>query len=248
MTKVLKYLKPFTLSIILVIGLLIVQATCDLSLPDYTSNIVNVGIQQNGIKNAVPTVIREKELNKLMIFMDNNQKDEVNKNYKLINKDNLTKEEYDKEVKKYPILKSEPLYKLNTNDKKEIENLNKIMSKALVKVSGIEAASQQGKIPNLPKGVDVFSVIEKLPQAQIDEMTKEIDNKTSDLDENMLTQSSIYAIKNEYEAIGINIEKLQNNYIFKSGAAMLGIALIMYTARLFISPVTNIINFPLHPL
>ena len=234
MTKVLKYLKPFTLSIILVIGLLIVQATCDLSLPDYTSNIVNVGIQQNGIKNAVPTVIREKELNKLMIFMDNNQKDEVNKNYKLINKDNLTKEEYDKEVKKYPILKSEPLYKLNTNDKKEIENLNKIMSKALVKVSGIEAASQQGKIPNLPKGVDVFSVIEKLPQAQIDEMTKEIDNKTSDLDENMLTQSSIYAIKNEYEAIGINIEKLQNNYIFKSGAAMLGIALISLLATIVV--------------
>ena len=234
MTKVLKYLKPFTLSLILVIGLLIVQATCDLSLPDYTSNIVNVGIQQNGIKNAVPTVIREKELNKLMIFMDNNQKDEVNKNYKLINKDNLTKEEYDKEVKKYPILKSEPLYKLNTNDKKEIENLNKIMSKALVKVSGIEAASQQGKIPNLPTGVDIFSVIEKLPQAQIDEMTKEIDNKTSDLDENMLTQSSIYAIKNEYEAIGINIEKLQNNYIFKSGAAMLGIALISLLATIVV--------------
>ena len=234
MTKVLKYLKPFTLSLILVIGLLIVQATCDLSLPDYTSNIVNVGIQQNGIKNAVPTVIREKELNKLMIFMDNNQKDEVNKNYKLIDKDNLTKEEYDKEVKKYPILKSEPLYKLNTNDKKEIENLNKIMSKALVKVSGIKAASQQGKIPNLPTGVDIFSVIEKLPQAQIDEMTKEIDNKTSDLDENMLTQSSIYAVKNEYEAIGINIEKLQNNYIFKSGAAMLGIALISLLATIVV--------------
>ena len=234
MTKVLKYLKPFTLSIILVIGLLIVQATCDLSLPDYTSNIVNVGIQQNGIKNAVPTVIREKELNKLMIFMDNNQKDEVNKNYKLINKDNLTKEEYDKEVKKYPILKSEPLYKLNTNDKKEIDSLNKIMSKALVKVSGIEAASKQGKIPNIPKGVDIFSVIEKLPQAQIDEMTKEIDNKTSDLDENMITQSSIYAIKNEYEAIGINIEKLQNNYIFKSGAAMLGIALISLLATIVV--------------
>ena len=234
MTKVLKYLKPFTLSLILVIGLLIVQATCDLSLPDYTSNIVNVGIQQNGIKNAVPTVIREKELNKLMIFMDNNQKDEVNKNYKLINKDNLTKEEYDKEVKKYPILKSEPLYKLNTNDKKEIDSLNKIMSKALVKVSGIEAASKQGKIPNIPKGVDIFSVIEKLPQAQIDEMTKEIDNKTSDLDENMLTQSSIYAIKNEYEAIGINIEKLQNNYIFKSGAAMLGIALISLLATIVV--------------
>ena len=234
MNRVLKYLKPFTLSLILVITLLVVQATCDLSLPDYTSNIVNIGIQQNGIENAVPTVIREKELNKLMIFMNENQIEEVNKNYKLINKDNLTKEEYDKEVKKYPILKSEPLYRLNTNDKKEIDSLNKIMSKALVKVSGIEAASQQGKIPNLPKGVDVFSVIEKLPQAQIDEMTKEIDNKTSDLDENMLTQSSIYAIKNEYEAIGINIEKLQNNYIFKSGAAMLGIALISLLATIVV--------------
>lgn len=230
MTKVLKYLKPFTLSLILVIGLLIVQATCDLSLPDYTSNIVNVGIQQNGIKNAVPTVIRETELNKLMIFMDDNQKDEVNKNYKLMDKAKLSKEEYDKEVKKYPLLKSEPLYKLNTTDKKEIEGLNTIMSKALVKVSGIEAASQQGKITNLPKGVDIFTVIENLPQAQIDEMTKEIDNKISDLDENMLTQSSIYAVKNEYEAIGINIEKLQNNYIFKSGAAMLGIALISLVA------------------
>src|SRR5699024_12601431 len=110
---------------ILVITLLVVQATCDLSLPDYTSNIVNIGIQQNGIENAVPTVIREKELNKLMIFMNENQIEEVNKNYKLINKDNLTKEEYDKEVKKYPILKSEPLYRLNTNDKKEIDKIGR---------------------------------------------------------------------------------------------------------------------------
>ena len=226
MSKVLRYLKPFTLSIILVMGLLIVQAFCDLSLPDYTSNIVNVGIQQNGIKNAVPTVIREKELNKLMIFMNDSQKDEVNKNYKLIDKNNLTKGEYDKNVEKYPLLKTEALYKLNTNDKKEIESLNTIMSKAWVKVSGIEAASQQGKIPNLPKEVDIFSIIEKLPQAQINEMTKEIDNKISNLDENMLTQSSIYAIKNEYQAIGINMNQLQNNYIFKSGITMLSIALI----------------------
>ena len=239
MSKVLKYLKPFTLSIILVVGLLVVQAFCDLSLPDYTSNIVNIGIQQNGIKNAVPNVIREKELNKLMIFMNDNQKDEVNKNYKLIDKNNLSKEEYDKEVKKYPILKSEPLYKLNTNDKQEIENLNKIMSKAWIKVSGIEAASQQGKIPNLPNGVDIFSIIEKLPKSQINEMTKEIDNKTSNLDENMLTQSSIYAVKNEYQAIGINIDKLQNNYIFKSGSIMLLVALISLFVTIVVSYISS---------
>ena len=230
MTKVLRYLKPYTLSIILVIGLLIVQATSDLSLPDYTSNIVNIGIQQNGIENAVPTVIREKELKKLMIFMDDNQKQEVNKYYDLIDSNNLSKEEYEKEVNKYPLLKSEALYKLNTGNKEDIDRLNKIMSKSLVQVLGIEMASKEGKIPNIPKGVDIFTVIEKLPKAQINEITKEIDNKISDLDENMLTQSSIYAVKNEYEAIGINIEKLQNNYIFKSGAIMLGVALISLLA------------------
>lgn len=230
MNRVLKYLKPFILSLILVITLLIIQAACDLSLPDYTSNIVNIGIQQNGIENAVPTVIREEELNKLKIFMNESQIEELNQNYKLIDKDNLSKEEFDKEVKKYPLLNKEALYKLDTNNKEEIESLNKIMSKAFVKVLGIEMASKEGKIPNLPKGEDIFSIIKNLPKEQIDEMTKEVDNKTSKLDENLLTQASIYAIKNEYEAIGINIEKLQNDYIFKSGAAMLGIALISLVA------------------
>ena len=239
MSKVLKYLKPFTLSLVLVCCFLVVQAVCDLSLPDYTSNIVNVGIQQNGIQNAVPTVIREKELNKLMIFMNDSQKDEVNKNYKIIDKNNLSKEEYDKEVEKYPALKNEPLYILNTNNKDEIESLNAIMSKALVKVSGIEAAVKQGKIPNLPNGVDVFSIIEKLPQAQLNEMTKEIDKKISGLDQNMLTQSSIYAVKNEYQAIGINMDKLQNNYIFKSGANMLGIALISLLATIVVGYIAS---------
>lgn len=230
MNRVLKYLKPFILSLILVITLLIIQAACDLSLPDYTSNIVNIGIQQNGIENAVPTVIREEELNKLKIFMNESQIEELNQNYKLIDKDNLSKEEFDKEVKKYPLLNKEALYKLDTNNKEEIESLNKIMSKAFVKVLGIEMASKEGKIPNLPKGEDIFSIIKNLPKEQIDEMTKEVDNKTSKLDENLLTQASIYAIKNEYEAIGINIEKLQNDYIFKSGVAMLGIALISLVA------------------
>ena len=68
-------------------------------------------------------------------------------------------------------------------------------------------------------------------QAQINEMTKEIDKKINGLDENMLTQSSIYAVKNEYKAIGINIDKLQNNYIFKSGAIMLGSSTYKFTSN-----------------
>ena len=226
MTKVLKYLKPFTLSIILVIGLLVVQAACDLSLPDYTSNIVNVGIQQNGIENAVPTVIREKELNKLMIFMNDKEKNEVKKSYDLIEKSNLTKDEYNKDVKKYPLLKTEPLYKLNTDNKEDIDSLNNIMAKALMGVSSIEMASKEGKIPNIPNGVDIFTMLENMPKEQLNKVIEPINEKINDLDENILKQSSIYAVKNEYQEIGININKLQNNYIFKSGALMLSVALI----------------------
>ena len=234
MTKVLKYLKPFTLSIILVIGLLVVQAACDLSLPDYTSNIVNVGIQQNGIENAVPTVIREKELNKLMIFMNDKEKNEVKKSYDLIEKSNLTKDEYNKDVKKYPLLKTEPLYKLNTDNKEDIDSLNNIMAKALMGVSSIEMASKEGKIPNIPNGVDIFTMLENMPKEQLNKVIEPINEKINDLDENILKQSSIYAVKNEYQEIGININKLQNNYIFKSGALMLSVALISLLATIIV--------------
>lgn len=70
MLKIIKHLKPFIASILLVLGLLFVQAVCDLSLPDYMSNIVNVGIQQGGVDNAVPKVIRKSELDKIKVFLN----------------------------------------------------------------------------------------------------------------------------------------------------------------------------------
>lgn len=94
MLKIIKHLKPFIASILLVLGLLFVQAVCDLSLPDYMSNIVNVGIQQGGISNAVPEVIRKNELEKIKIFLDNKDTQKIEDNYILLNKDNLSKDEF----------------------------------------------------------------------------------------------------------------------------------------------------------
>lgn len=74
MLKIMRHLKPFIASIIAVVCLLTVQAVCDLSLPDYMSNIVNVGIQQKGVENAVPEVIRKSEMDKLTLFMNENEK------------------------------------------------------------------------------------------------------------------------------------------------------------------------------
>jgi ATP-binding cassette subfamily B protein len=101
MLKLAKYLKPFIGLIIAAVILLFVQAMSDLALPDYMSNIVNKGIQQGGIVNAVPNAIRESQMNRLNIFMNEADKSEIMKNYTLIDKSNG---EYDKYVKDYPVL------------------------------------------------------------------------------------------------------------------------------------------------
>ena len=69
MLKLLKHLKPFIGSFIIAIALLFVQAICDLSLPDYMSDIVNVGIQQGGVENAVPKVIQSKARDISYLFL-----------------------------------------------------------------------------------------------------------------------------------------------------------------------------------
>ena len=119
MLNLLKHLKPFISSMILALALLFVQAICDLSLPDYMSNIVNVGIQQGGVENAVPKVIKASEMKKLFIFINNDEKNVVDDNYTLLDKDSLTKDEYNKYVKDNPELKNESIYKLNTKEKEK---------------------------------------------------------------------------------------------------------------------------------
>ena len=87
MKHVLKTLRKYSLQIILVFILLFMQAMCDLSLPGYTSDIVNIGIQQSGIESSVPDVIRESEYEKLLLFVNNEDKEIINSNYTLITKD-----------------------------------------------------------------------------------------------------------------------------------------------------------------
>lgn len=232
MFKIFKYLKPFTLSIVMAVALLVVQAVCDLSLPDYTSNIVNIGIQQNGIENAVPTVIRKSEFDKLTIFMNKDEQKKVKDNYVLLDKNNMNEDEYEKEVKDYPALKNEALYKLNTDNKDVIDSLNSIMATSLMKTSAINMAVDKGTIPNVPKGTDIWPMIKQMPKAQLDQMLKPINDKIDGLDDSMLTQSAIYTVKSEYEKVGIDLNSLQNHYVFKTGAIMILVALVGMAATI----------------
>lgn len=120
MKKIFKTIKKYWVSIILVIILLFIQANCDLALPDYTSNIINIGIQQSGINSNIFEAIRESEMENIMVFANDEQDKILEKDYELIEKGN---KEY---IDKYPILKSENIYILKEKyDKEELETISK---------------------------------------------------------------------------------------------------------------------------
>lgn len=243
MLNLLKHLKPFLGSMIIAIALLFVQAICDLSLPDYMSNIVNVGIQQGGVENAVPKVIKSSEMEKLFIFMSDEEKNDIKNNYTLLDKDNLTTDEYNKYLKDYPELENESIYKLNTDQEDKIDKLNDIFGKPMLIVSMLESQGLDG-VPGIdnmaPQGMDLsnmdpFEMLNMMSQEQIDSMLSNVDEKLADMPESMITQAATSYVKEQYKEIGINTDKLQSNYVIMAGLKMVGIALISMVATVIVS-------------
>ncbi len=230
MLKLAKYLKPFTGLILLAILFLFIQAMANLALPDYMSDIVNVGIQQRGIENAVPEAVRASQMNKLIALMKKENRNKVLNYYTLIEKSNIN---YDTYLRKYPELINQPVYVLEDIDESTINELNLIMAKSFMAVSGIEEIKT--KSPNgafvfedkkIPVDIDLFGFLSNLPQEQRSQISEQINKRFTILGDDMIIQSAVLPIRNEYEKLGIGIDKLQNNYIFHTGSIMLLISLI----------------------
>ena len=210
MFKVLKNLKESWISVITIVLLLIVQAAGDLTLPDYTSKIVNVGIQNGGIENVAPEVIRKSEMDNMLIFTD--EDDKILASYEEISKDNLDSAEYEKLVKKYPALENESLYKIKKISSSEQDELDSLMAKPLM----------------------MLSVTKQMPKGQLDQMLETVNQKIDDMQESILEQAAIQEVKNEYKAIGMNTDSIQNQYIIMAGLKMLGISLIIMISAISI--------------
>jgi ATP-binding cassette subfamily B multidrug efflux pump len=235
MIRLVKYLKPYILLILLTIALLFVQANADLALPDYLSRIINNGIQQGGVENAVPKAIRQSAMDKLVLFLSAEDKAAVLGDYTLVDRNSP---DYDEYAKDYPALTNEPVYVLNSIDKAETDKLNPIMGKALLVVSFIQqvmadpakaAALGQGMgfdLSRLPAGMDLFSMLSKLPASQLTMITAAIDQKFVALGDRMITQTAVAAVKAEYDALGMDTGKLQSDYILHVGGLMLLVTLI----------------------
>lgn len=239
MLKIMKYLKKSAVSVVAIIILLLIQALCDISLPDYTSKIVNVGIQQGGIENAVPEVIKENELKRLLMFVDNDDKDTVEDAYTLVKSGDTSDENYDEYVEKYPKLETENVYVLKEIDKEKNEKLNEILGKPEMALLAIEKDGEESKkikegiLKMMPpqaamvmKDKSLIEIMKTMPEEQLDSIRKEMFKKFDSMPDSIITQSAIAYVNNEYKSIGIDLDNLQNKYILKSGGQMLGIAIL----------------------
>lgn len=211
MKEILKILKKHLPKIGFIIIFLVLLANCDLALPSYTSNIVNVGIQQNGIEYATPIVMREETYNELKMFMDDKQ--DILDNYTKISKSNLESKKCNEYVKLYPALKNESLYILENVNNDTLSSIEKEISTPL----SILSAMEQMKSMNTSK---------TNPNIHSDISIDTIKAKMDSMGESVVKQYAINRVKEEYKAVGLDIEKVQMKYIAKTGLKMLGITLV----------------------
>ena len=243
MLKILKNLKESWMAVIAIIILLCIQAAADLKLPDFTSQIVNVGIQQSGIENAAPEVMRKSTLDNLQYFTDDYET--ILENYEIVEKN-------EKNIKEYPLLESEEIYKLKNISKSELENLNNIISKPLMTLSVMSNEETANKIKEKMQNTNVensqevdqaqmaqmqalstvlengtlMDAIKVLPEEARESMLKEVKEQIDSMSDTILKQGAIAAVKNEYEAIGVSTTSISNKYIIKTGLQMLGVAMV----------------------
>ena len=281
MRKLLKHLKPYTATIVVIIGFLIVQATCDLSLPSYTSDIVNVGIQQGGIDEKIPEAVTEEEMERLLLFMSREDSERVLEAYELKTADTG----YDCEGSVYVLKESA------AEDKEEVQELSEILGQPMLLVSGFEsdsdttkqmevsmkdnmkaaiqsqaeakakkAASQMTEEekaaleanPELAKKqqeemqaqieaqmqkideADMFEILGMLSEDQREETVAQIAEKMDDMPDAIVDQAATAYIKTVYEKLGMDTEQIQNSYILRTGAKMIGLAFLGMLASVMV--------------
>lgn len=213
MNKLIKFLKPYAVTIAAIFAVLMMQAYCDLSLPSYTSDIVNVGIQQGGIDDKVPMVLSEEDLRKLTIFMSQEEAAQVKDSYTLQTKD--TEYDYDGAV-----------YELKSQiqeDEEELDELADIIR--LPMFINVSAASDD----EMAQKMEMFGI---MPEEQKNTALEQVKEQMKDVSDMVLTQSVPVYIKSVYQELGVNTDKIQIQYILHTGLKMLGLALLGMVASI----------------
>ena len=266
MLKVLKNLKNSWITVLVIVILLCIQAATDLALPDYTSKIVNVGIQYGGIEEAVPEVVSEELMENLLIFTEADE--QILENYDLVeeNPDNHQEKVIKKYLGKEYDVEENNLYVLKDLDEEQLNNLESLLITPLTEYSTItnEQTANQIKeqikqklselanenlenqdenytkenleIYNMPMiqaeepinidDISLLDLLKHMPEEQRKTVLDQFTSQISQMSDSLKEQAAISAVKQVYISLGVDTDKLQNDYILMSGLQMLEIALI----------------------
>ena len=224
MGKLFKFLKPYAAAVAAIICILVVQAYCDLSLPTYTSDIVNVGIQQGGIDEALPDTISKKDLNHLLLLVPSDRQKIVKNAY------NATVMELKASVKE---------------DKKKVDRLSEILGKPMLMAAGFDSGSDMTKkieeqmrtqmsgIPNVDK-MDIYDMLEFMGAEGRNALIGQMDQQMDSMQDSIIAQAAAGYIKDAYTHIGIDTDQIETTYILHTGAKMLALAFLGMAASILV--------------
>ena len=231
MGKLFKYLKTYWKMAFVILLVLLVQVYCDLSLPSYTSDIVNVGIQQAGVDDKIPEAISEEEMEKVLLFVQADDRQTV-------------LDAYEKDENTYD--QTAYVLKKNIQDNEEkTEELEEILSVPMMMTAGFEQGSDttskieeqlRANIPAemLPKDATVFDILKMLPEEQLSQMTDKMKDQMDDMPDTIIEQAGISYIKTAYEDLGMDMNQMQFHYLFATGGKMLALALLGMLASVLV--------------
>ena len=246
MLKVLKNLKNSIFTVIIIVILLCIQAAADLALPDYTSKIVNEGIQSGGIENAVPEIISKEDLDAILFFAENPE--EILDDYELVGS-NLSKHQEQVKTKylgKEASLKEGEAYILKELDDETLENLESKMLTPMMEMAAITNEETSNKIKesltqNLKEeqkqeiyNLKLLDILKGLNEEEQKTILSQFTEQVSQMSDSIKEQVAISEVKQIYANVGADTNKIQNDYILKSGFQMLGIALISMVSAVLI--------------
>ena len=218
MKKILKHLKQHKISILLVLISLFIGAICDLSLPDFTAKIVDIGIRQNGIEDNVFEKIQEEDLKKIELF--------------------LTKEEKEKVLENYELNETYNLKKIDKEKRKEISKILIIPENIIQMIEG-----KNGEVilknMNLKTKEDFYKLIKNSDSKEI---KNKIEEQYKEIDEQLKMQVGIEYVKTVYSNINMDMTKTQNNYIKTAGIKMLALSLLSAITIIIVSYLSSRIS------
>ncbi|RZT02560.1 ABC transporter ATP-binding protein [Cuneatibacter caecimuris] len=252
MSKLGKYLKKYWWQILIVVGFLVVQAYGDLSLPQYTSDIVDVGIQQGGIDSPVPEVIRKQQLDRILMFLPENDRQTVENSYTLLDQGDYSDSQWKTYLEKYPVLYGEALYVRNDLTEEEEAAIGEIISTPAMLISYLSSDGEEAlavkkdilsqALQKAPEDLtetdlqtDLFQIFQQMPSEALQEMAAKTKEQMGSLSEMLTDQIAVEFVKNEYTAVGMDLEKIQTRYITVTGAKMLGFSLLIMVSTIVVT-------------